>query len=228
MTKPGSLTDAKKGQVAYIFVSDKDTMTSAGKSVHYNSATKMLSFANDHVTSTTAAGDPLVGAAVNMPAFHLLAMTSNGQEFFSPSAGGKLTLSVGASTYLTASPSDLVYDRSDNLFSATLSHVFVSGVDPTSPLYDPSLAGIDSTFLHYLDAVFNPASGLFDPTATLSITYTPDSNFFADTSGFTMSAESSLTNDVSVGSVPEPPGWFLLMSGLVGFAAWRTARRSGI
>jgi hypothetical protein len=229
---PGSGTRSAntQGPTAYVFISDTDVIKSSGRSVHYDASSRRLSFSNDIVTDTGSPGDPLVGSAVNMPAFRLRGLTPDGRALFDPVGGAQFTLGLGGSTYLKATVSDLEYLRSDSLFSATLSHVSVSGVDSASPLYDPNLAPIDSTFLHYLDTVYNPASGLFDPNASLSITYTPDGDFYAQTSGFSVSGESSLTNVIAVGSLPEPSSWLLLVFGVAAVTTWRAIvrRRLGL
>jgi hypothetical protein len=213
---PGGLAaTAAEGFVGYVFYSDMDQVISKGKSVHFDSAASLLSFSNDSVIDTGSAGDPLVGADVDMPDFQLQGMTPQGQELFTPLAGGMMTLSSGTCTSMRATVSSMTYDPSANLFSATLSGTFVGGADPASPLYDPNLNCIDSDFLHYLDSVFNPNSIMFNPASSLTITYQPDNNFFAQTFGFSTSAESAITNIISVSPVEEPSMVFPVCVALV-------------
>jgi hypothetical protein len=224
----GPSKNTQKGtQFGYIFVSDVDVAKSDGKSVHFDSTTSQLSFSNDFVTDTGSTGDPLVGAAVNMPTFVLQGVDSDGGVLFNPLGGGQFTLGLGGSTYLEATVGSLTYSPSENLFSATLSNFFVAGVDPTSNLYDPNLPAFDSTFLQYIDSVFNVNSWLFDPNASLSITYSPDSNFFAQTAAFTSSAESPITNIISIVSTPEPNSFLLFCAGclLIRRRLWKSVRR---
>jgi len=218
---PGDFAVTSEGPVGYVFVSGADILSSISKqSVHFASATSTLQFTNDTVTDTGSAGDPLVGADVNAPTFLLQGTTPDGQELFTPLNGGQFTLGSGPCTYLRATVSALTYSPSQNQFKATLSSVFVAGVDATSPLYDPTLGCIDSSFLQYVDNILDPNSLLFDDQASLFLTYQPDTDFFAQSSAFTADAESSFTNTVAIGQIPEPRATVPLGVALLGMLLW--------
>lgn len=81
---PTDVGGVTTGNIGYIFVSDTDSLTSQGKSVHSDASTSELSFSNDFVTDTGSSGDPLVGAEVNRPTLVCRGVAPDGGIVFNP------------------------------------------------------------------------------------------------------------------------------------------------
>jgi hypothetical protein len=196
------------------------TISSAGNTVFFNAVTSSVSFSNDIVVG--APGDPILGAAVDLPAFSLDRSTlGEPLVMFNRWDNNTLTIHDGQDIYLRAQIDQLIYDVSQNLFSGNLFGVSLAGVDPTSPFFDSSLANIHSLLLQGLDDFLNPNSALFDSQSSLFITYKPDSDFFVRSDGFLASASSfMITNEITV-KMPEPSTVPLLCAGVAGLGVIR-------
>jgi hypothetical protein len=195
--------------------SDGIVALSSGKSVTFNSSRSSLSFSNDFINGSVSSDDPIIGAAVGMPTFSLMSSTlqSASVDFFR-SGNGVLTLSNGSDIYLRGDVNSLSYDPAQNIFTGQIYNLALGGVDPTSPFYDPSLANVSSPFLQALDNVLNPGSSQYDPFGVPIIQYQPNFDFFAQTNGFTTSAESPIVNYLQIQETPEPASILLVASGL--------------
>jgi hypothetical protein len=211
---PGS---SKKSTNVYAFASDgtggldvikikkdmasTDPAKSAGHSVSYNAAAQELSFADDVITDTTFAGDPMVNAAVNEPTFKLAGVNSDGTIDFQTDNGGDFTIANGGDVFMSAHLNSLVYSPIDNTFTGAL----------TDLSFDPALG---SPWVSEAADVFDPASADFLPGRTLYFTYTPDNDFNALTQSFSVSGTSSGTDGINA-VVPEPSTLALTLAGIL-------------
>lgn len=198
---------------------------SAGK-VKYEAPSSRLSFPDDVIVDTGTIADPILGARVFSPQFTLDKVINNGAQILFRAVGDDtFTYQKGTDVFLLAHMPTLTYDLQTNLFSGTLSGVSLAGEVSGSPLFNPSLANITSEFIDQLDSLLDPNSPLYDPLAAMTITFAPESNFFADTNGFTASAVRLITDGSGIGRISEPSTLLLLAIGIIGFFAPAGRRR---
>ena len=196
---------------------------SKGKSVTFNATTGTLTFNNDLITGTFDPADPVVGAEVSPPAFKLAGSSATDVSFVA--SNPLFVLHNGSVNYLTGNLDVLTYSIPDNEFMGTIVPISIAGVGSDSPFFDSSLPDVTSEFLQGIDEYLDSTSMTFQPSFPLRYTSTPDQNFFALTGGFTMSAESSLTNSLFL-EVPEPSSAGLLAIALL--ASLGCACRGGL
>ena len=182
-----------------------DPVSSKGHSVHYEAAHQRLSFADDQITDTSFAADPMLDAFVNLSDFLLQSTLFDGTAVFKPESNSMFSISMGSNIFLQASVDALRYDPSSNTFAGTLSGL----------AFD---TGLGSPWIAETDDVFDPLSVDFIPGQVLLFTYTPDSNFLALTQSFTVDGTSSGTNGINV-AVPEPSVILLIVTGFMVFGA---------
>jgi hypothetical protein len=200
--------------------------TKTTESVTYNAATSVLSFENDVVAATGFPGDPLIGASVDLPKFKLDGFTPDGDfAVFTVNSNDLLTIHRDTDVYSTAGMASLYYNIAGNYFGEELFDLSLSGVDASSPFYDPHLAFIDSPFLGDLDALLNPNSPQYDASLRPYFNFVPDDNFYDLTNGFATSWTSG-GEDGHFASQPTPEPstlivWSLLGASGVGIGSWR-------
>lgn len=200
---------------------------SKGKSIDFNAIEKFLSFSNDFIVGTGIPGDPLVGAKVNVPDFLFEDLIGTERFLFFNLDGDPLTITNGSDVFATAQIAALIYERSRNLFYWDLNDVKLSGADPSSPLFDPTLPDLLSPYLKNLDALLNPFSPSYDKDLRLYFTYTPDADFYALTTGLSTDGHSPGTNGFGISSpIPEPSTITLVGFGFLRLAVWRVKRKS--
>lgn len=151
----------------------------------------LIELGKEIVVTTGFPGDPLAGSTMTLPRFELIESTF-GQEtivFVNPS-DDYLTIGneTGSETYLKGDLTFLNYVPSENLFYGALIDVGMGIDNPMSPFFDPELTQIASPFLGDLDRVLNPHSLDYVAGSWLYFTFTPDANFWDETSGLTAAA----------------------------------------
>jgi hypothetical protein len=186
--------------------------SSSDHTVGYHAATQTLTLTDD-VISGVGGGtgpDPVVGAVVDAPVFHLEGETSWHDLLFAALGDQTVAVSDGTTTFLTGTLPYLIY--SGGQFTGVLSAITIE--DGGSP------------FLAALQADY--ASGA---PFLLGIRVTPDGDLAALTQGFTADGALAFTNLVgpvpstSLGIVPEPSAALLLIPGVLALLA-RPRRRS--
>jgi hypothetical protein len=191
-------------------VDGKSVESTMGKSVHYNAATRRLTFTNDFVTGTGFLDDPLVGASVNAPSYTLLS-SGGGNFLFRASPGDQITITNGSETYFQAHLPDLIYNAATNTFEGLLTDF---SLDP----------GSGSIWIADTNNLFDPTFDAFDPKRRIGFSVTPDSNFLDLTQSFTIDGNSTGTNLFTPFLIPEPSTFVLGSMGLLAMAVWRRRR----
>ena len=186
------------------------------KSIKFDAALQRLSIDENFTTGVHATNlpfvpdpnDPVLGAEVLMPTFTLLGANFTGQYFFRADGPNPAVQLVNNGVTLFRSTLDYM------LFDPVLNVLFGMTGGTIAP------AGIS----HFVDDMMANA-GLGD-LALFGVEFTPDQDFFALTSGFTVSAASAASNLEGfrlLNPVPLPAPWALLLlaAALMWPSAWR-------
>lgn len=174
---------------------------SGGRSVSYNASLEKLTFANDVMTDTGFAGDPVVGANVNVPDLMLVGALGDGNFIFDAGANALFTIEDGVNLFLQAQLPFLTYLVADNLFFGELT--------------DFSFSSLGSPWIAAMADLFNPASANFDPNRKLWFEYMPQDNMLSLTQFFTQNGASGGTNGIfAANAIPEPSTLTLFILGL--------------
>ena len=172
------------------------------KSIRFEAASKVLSFSDDVVTAVRggSGADPIIDAAVTLPAFVLEGETSWHDLLFSAQGDQTVTIAEGSTVYLTGRLPYVIY--SENAFLGIMSSV--SLLDVTSGLIEDLQMSFDSgeAFLVGLQLI-------------------PDEDLAALTRGFTVSASTGFSNLIGQRDpVAEPSSLALLGIAALGLWAW--------
>jgi hypothetical protein len=222
--KPGKpKSDPKTGQPI-----TTSTSIPAGKSIEYDAATKLLSISGDKIVGAPNPLDPILGASVSFSDYQFTGLTTNGKPaiFWATDPGGLIGVTKGADALEKGDLPVLFYDVADNLFFASPLNYTLAGMPTDSTFFDPTLASVSSPFLNSVEDVLDPASGDFDPAAHLFLTVSPSTNLDLATRNFTISGMSGAADSEFVSSVPEPPTWVLMLTGLAGLSVVYRASRT--
>jgi hypothetical protein len=202
--------DDGKGKAQELKKANSEKTESGGQSVAYDAASGILSFADDVITDTGVPGDPLVGAALDLPDFTFDGFSADGAyAVFNVVTDEFLTIHRDDDVYWRSNIDFLYYDIANNAFEADLFDVRFVAADPLSPFFSGGLTESGSPFLANLALKLDPASPMFDSRLVPAFGFFPDVDFFALTNGLSESGESAGINLVGA-AVPEPATVVLL------------------
>lgn len=201
---------------------------SDGNSVNFNAASRALSFRNDFITSTGFAGDPLVGATVSPPPLELFDLDAvTRTALFRPTGSERFQLHFGSAAVLSASLGQMRYDGAGNTLVADLFDIGLAGASAGSPFFDAGLAALSSAWLDQISGILDPGSLEFQPDNVLHITYAPGVNLWDATSGFTVSADSVITNFLQTQHVVSEPSTRDMIAGFIVLLCLMRTSRNG-
>ena len=205
-----------------------ETGKSDGNSVNFNAASKALSFRNDFITSTGFAGDPLVGATVSPPPLELFDLdAATRTALFRPTGSERFQLHFGTDAVLSASLGQMRYEGAGNTLVADLFDVGLAGASAGSPFFDAGLAALSSDWLDHISGILDPGSLGFQPDNVLHITYAPGVNLWDATNGFTVSADTLITNFLQTQHVVSEPSTRGMVAGCIVLLCLLRTSRNG-
>lgn len=195
----------------------------------YDSNSKTLSFSNDIVVSTglfdgtNFSTDSILGAGISIPTLTLKEQElAEGKIIFRNETMEQLSIQLGGDIFLTADLGQLEYIVDENLFYWVLEDIKLSGVDSSSPFYDPSMPILESDYIAALESILNPSSVSFTSGVQPYFMIKPLVNVYEETSAWTES--DTFTYEDYTGTyypIPEPATILLLSCALIGFSSYK-------
>jgi hypothetical protein len=183
---------------------------SAGGSATFSAAAQTLTLAGDHIAGTPFAGDPAVGAAVNIPAFGLDGQLSDGNYLFESDVSQSVDISVGSNAFVTGQMQVLEYLTDSNMLLGAIA--------------DPFFSANGSPWVAALANLFDPSSPNFDPNLLLYFEFALDDNLLSLTRSFAADGSSPFSDLIFAADpapVPEPHGLPLLAAGCIALVTAR-------
>jgi hypothetical protein len=172
-------------------------------SLDYDASSRHLTFSNEIMTGTGFVADPVIGAAIDIPALTLTGR-SEGRFVFESEGSTAFTIS----SFLSAQLPVAYYVRSQNLFYGELT--------------DFSFSGRGSPWIAELANLFDATSTDFDPNLALWVTISPNQPLFDVTGGFLLDGHVGDVKQIFAADaipvpppVPEPSSGWPLVSGAV-------------
>lgn len=158
----------------------------------FDATTKELSFSDSIFTEsslfdgTIFSSDTILGATISIPTMTLTDEDGNGTFYFTNlDLDNRFLISEGADVFMTAELSALKYLVDTNSFFWVLDDIKLSGVDLSSPFFDPALPDLGSDFIMALEDILNPLSSGFSNMVLPYVILQPDVDVFSASSGFT-------------------------------------------
>ena len=188
-------------------------LSGSGNAV-FGAASQTLTLAGDHITSTPFAGDPVVGAAVNIPAFGLDGQLSDGNYLFESDVAQSVDIALGGNAFVTGQMQVLEYLTSSNMLLGAIA--------------DPFFSVNGSPWVAALANLFDPTSPNFDPNLLLYFEFALDDNLLSLTQAFVADGSSPFSDLIFAADpapAPEPNGLSLLAAGFIAFMTARALLR---